>query len=200
MVSNFQRYKGILEYIDAANICINEKKLDIDFCIYGASYQDGSSIKDLILNMLGFRESLEQIIKDKIFRYQLIDKLTLQGYVFSPNEIYNNIDLLIFPSYLNAVGRPVFEAAFYRVPSIVAVKNAFSDTIVNNETGVCIDEKNPKAIAEAIEALYSDNKFLLSLGEKSYDLANTLYSSEKNANTFYALYKDLVEKDKNVQK
>lgn len=29
IVANFQRYKGIIEYLDAANICINEKKLEI---------------------------------------------------------------------------------------------------------------------------------------------------------------------------
>jgi len=200
IVSNFQRYKGILELIDAANICINHKKLDINFYIFGAEYNSTKSIKEKIFQLFGFREDMDVIIKNKLTKYNLGNRLKLKGYVHSPNDIYNHIDLLTFPSHLNAVGRPVFEAGFYKVPTIVAIHNEFNDAIINGLTGICIKEKNADALADAIARLYSNNNLLLSMGEESYKLANTLYNSKKNSFKIYALYTSLIDKDNHVQK
>jgi glycosyltransferase involved in cell wall biosynthesis len=188
IVSNFQRYKGILEFIDAANICVNKKGLDINFYIFGAEYNSTKSIKEQIFQLFGFREDMDTIIKEKLSKYSLGEHLQLKGYVHSPNNIYNHIDLLTFPSHLNAAGRPVFEAGFYKVPTIVAIQNEFDDTIVNNVTGICIKEKDANALANAIHKLYSDNNLLTSMGEKSYKLVNILYNSQKNTDKIYHLY------------
>ncbi len=202
IVANFLRYKGIVEYIDAANICINKKGLDIDFVVFGASYsyQNTKALKEVIFHFLGFRENLDEIIKNKLDKYKLTNNVKLEGYVYSSDEIYNNIDLLTFPSHLNAAGRPVFEAAFYNIPSIVAIENEFDDTIINNITGICIKEKDSDSLANAIEKLYYDNNLLLSMGEKSSQLANTLYNSEKNAKRIYELYKNLLYNKKKERK
>lgn len=198
IVSNFQRYKGIIEFIDAANICINEKSLDINFVIFGASYQDTKTLKQYILQIFGFREDLDTLIKEKISKYKLSGKLILKGYVHSSDEIYNNIDLLTFPSHLNAVGRPVFEAAFYGVPSIVAIRNEFDDAVINNITGICIKEKDVKALADSIEKLFYNKDLLLAMGKKSSELANELYNSNKNSVLVYNIYNNLMGKDKDV--
>lgn len=201
IVANFQRYKGVLEFIDAANICINEKKLDnIDFHIYGAEYNNVRSIKEQIFQYFGFRENMDFIVKEKLSNYALGKHLQLRGYVQHSDDIYNNIDLLTFPSYLNAVGRPVFEAGFYKVPSIIAIKDTFDDTIICNVTGICIKEKNALALADAIEKLYLDRTLLYSMGEESYKLANLLYNSKKNSLEIYDIYNKLIDKENYVQK
>lgn len=197
IVANFQRYKGILEYLDAANICINEKKLEIKFNIYGASYQNSKSLKDKLFQLLGFREDLNQMVKEKIYSNRLEKDIILKGFVYTTNEIYNNIDLHVFPSHLNAAGRPVFEAAFYKIPSIVAINNPFDDAIIHNQTGICIKEKDPISLAIAIEKLYKDRKLLEKMGEESYKLAHKYYNSKNNASKIYDLYK-LILKEKNV--
>lgn len=197
IVANFQRYKGIIEYLDAANICINEKKLEIKFNIYGASYQNSKSLKDKLFQLLGFREDLNQIVKEKIYSNRLEKEIILKGFVYTTNEIYNNIDLHVFPSHLNAAGRPVFEAAFYKIPSIVAIENPFDDAIIDGQTGVCIKEKDSMALANAIEKLYKDRKLLEKMGKESHKLAHKYYNSKNNALKIYELYK-LMLKDKNV--
>jgi len=199
IVANFQRYKGIIEFLDAANICINEKKLEIKFNIYGASYQNSKSLKDKLFQLLGFRENLNQIVKEKIYSNKLKHNITLKGFVYTTDEIYNNIDLHVFPSHLNAAGRPVFEAAFYKIPSIVAINNPFDDAIIDGQTGICIKDKDPIALANAIEKLYKNRDLLEKMGEESYKLAHKYYNSKNNASKIYDLYK-LILKDKNVQK
>jgi len=196
IVANFQRYKGTLEFIDAANICVNEKKLDINFNIYGGEYNHTKSMKERIFQIIGFREDMDTIVKDKLKKYALGDYLTLKGYIHQSDDIYNNIDLLTFPSHLNAVGRPVFEASFYSIPSIIAIKDKFDDTIIDNVTGICIKEKDPVALANAIEKLYFDRSLLSSMGSESYKLANTLYNSSKNSLEVYDIYNKLLKQGK----
>lgn len=189
IVANFQRYKGITEFIDAANICINEKKIDIKFIIFGASYQNTKTLKEKLFQLLGFREDLNQIVKDKILSNNITDKIILKGFVYTTDEIYNDIDLHVFPSHLNAAGRPVFEAAFYKVPSIVAINNPFDDAIIHNKTGICIKEKDSEELANSIITLYNNKILLKEMGEESYRLAHKYYNSKNNALKVYNLYK-----------
>lgn len=199
IVANFQRYKGIVEYIDAANICINERGLDVKFIIFGASYNNSFSLKERILQLFGFRENLDAVIKEKFDKYEFGDKMELKGYVHNADDIYNEIDLHVFPSHLNAAGRPVFEAGFYKVPSIVAIDNPFDDAIIHNQTGICIKEKDPIALANAIEKLYYDRELLAKMGDESYKLVHKYYNSKKNSLEIYNLYQQII-KEKNVQK
>jgi len=192
IVANFQRYKGILEFINAANICINEKNLNINFLVFGAEYNNIKSFKEKVFQYFGFRENLEKIIKDKLSKYSLGGHFKLMGYVHKSDDIYNNIDLLTFPSHLNAVGRPVFEAGFYKIPSIVAIREPFDDTIIDGVTGVCIEERSAIDLANAIEKLYDDRELLKKMGENAYKQAHTLFNSKNNSQEVYKIYEDLL--------
>ncbi len=192
IVANFQRYKGILEFIDATNICINDKGLDINFYVYGAEYNNTKSIKEKIFQYFGFREDMDSIVTTRLHEYALGDHFKLQGYVHHSNDIYNHIDLLTFPSHLNAVGRPVFEAAFYKVPSIIAIEDRFDDTVIDGVTGMCIKEKDAQSLADAVEKLYMDRDLLNSMSEASYKLAYKFFDSKKNSQQIYKIYKNLL--------
>ena len=191
IVSNFQRYKGILEFIDAANICLNRYKLDIDFVVYGASYSNSISFKDKLLDLFGFRENLQKIIEEKIKNYNFSSNFNLKGYVDNHNDIYNFIDILIFPSHLNAVGRPVFEASFYKIPSIVAVENPLDDTIIEDITGLTMNAKDSESLAQKIKYLYLNQNKIKIMGNNAFTLANKNFNSEKNSIKIYNIYKKI---------
>lgn len=193
IVSNFQRYKGILEFIDAANICINRYKLDINFVVYGASYNKNNlNIKDKLLEVLGFRENLEKKIENKIKKYNFGSNFELKGYVANHNSIYNFMDILVFPSHLNAVGRPVFEASFYKVPSIVAIRNPLKDTIIDGVTGLVIKEKNKEDLAEKILYFYSNPLKIESMGMSAFNSAHENFNSQKNSMKIYDIYQRII--------
>jgi len=195
IVSNFQRYKGILEFIDAANICINRHNLDINFVVYGASYNKNKrNIREKLLEFFGFRENIEKIIVDKIKKYNFGSTFELKGYVANHNDIYNFIDILLFPSHLNAVGRPVFEAAFYKIPSIVAIKNPLKDTIIDNLTGLVIKEKNKEDLAKKILYFYSNPKKIETMGLNSFKNAHENFNSQKNSMEIYKIYQEIIKK------
>lgn len=194
IVSNFQRYKGILEFIDAADICINKHKLNINFIVYGASYNKTQhNFKDKLLQLLGFRENLEEIIENKIKKYNFGSKFELKGYEGNHNNIYNYIDILLFPSHLNAVGRPVFEAAFYKVPSIVAIKNPLKDTISDGITGLVIREKDKIDLAKKIIFLYLNSNKKDEMGINAFKNAHKNFDSKKNAMKVYQIYEKIIK-------
>lgn len=196
IVANFQRYKGIIEFVDSANYCINILKLDMKFHIFGASYHSKDNIKSKVLEVFGFREKLDDLILKKIDMYKLKNSLILHGFKNNLNEIYNEIDILTFPSHLKAVGRPVFEAAFYNIPSIVAIEKPLDDTIIDMKTGICIKEKDFLSLSNAIDYFYKNRLSRANMGKNAYNLVNKLYNSEINAQKIFVLYQNIIYKKK----
>ena len=49
------------------------------------------------------------------------------------NKFYEQIDLICFPSRMNALGRPIIEAASNGIPSLVCLDKYFNDTIVDKK-------------------------------------------------------------------
>ena len=58
---------------------------------------------------------------------------------------------MTFISRVKAIGRPVLEASFFNVPSIVFLNEKKSDYIIDNSTGYIIKEDN---LNEVVEKLY----------------------------------------------
>ena len=46
------------------------------------------------------------------------------GHLNNIQLFYQKIDVICFPSYLNALGRQILEAGLYKIPSIVCLKNS----------------------------------------------------------------------------
>ena len=124
--------------------------------------------------------------------HSLQNHIVVTGFVDDVQSIYADLDVLCFPSHLNAAGRPVFEAAFYGVPSIVAVKDPPPDTIVDGETGICIDKPDGRLIANAIERLFKNREELEFLGNNAKMLAHQNFDIKKNADALLQVYRNAI--------
>jgi glycosyltransferase involved in cell wall biosynthesis len=112
----------------------------------------------------------------------------LLGFVEDVKSIYRAIDVLCFPSHLDAAGRPVFEAAWFGVPSVVAVREPLADTIGDGVSGVCIRESDPQALCEAIARLHDRPRERAKLGAGARQLAETYFDQERNALQILGIY------------
>ena len=117
--------------------------------------------------------------------------MKLLGFVDDVHKMYSQIDVLCFPSHLNAAGRPVFEAALYGVPSIVAVDKPMPDAIVDGVTGLAIEKSEPALIANAIQRLVEDRELREKLGKQSRQWALENFDIEKSACHLYKIYAQL---------
>lgn len=190
MVGNLLKFKGVFEFIKAAKICI-DKRMKINFYLVGDNAEKKDGFKDSLFKRLGFSHYINSDVKNFVLKNNLNERIHFLKFTTDVHRVYKNIDIICFPSYLNAVGRPVLEAAFFKVPSIVAVNDPIDDTIINGETGICIESKNPQALTGAIEYFYSNPDEIKRMGESAYQLAIKNFDIQKNAEKVLAIYEKL---------
>ena len=187
MVGSPLAFKGVWEFVEAARLC-RERNLAVEFLVVGVgSRQSGGPIRGL-LRAAGFMHDAGEELRRHIEKYGLKDSVHLIAFTPDIDQVYRNIDVLCFPSHLNAVGRPVIEAAFWSVPSIVAMRDPQPDTMVHCETGLCIEPGDPRAIADAI-SFFCRNPFETArMGEAARRLALQNFDSGKNAARVLDIY------------
>lgn len=183
--------KGIYELVEAMRI-LKDRGVAIECIVAGENARDVRGIRAWVLRKLGFarnvRGDLEQMIRD----YGLQKHVRLLGFVKDVRTIYPTLDILCFPSHLDAAGRPVFEAAFYSIPSVVAVKDPFPDAVLHEQTGLAISKPDPELIANALQRLAQDETLRLTLGRQARNWAVNNFSIENSADAMLSVYQRLV--------
>ncbi len=191
MIGNVLPFKGSYEFIEAAKLC-KERGLDVDFIIVGGQSRVLKGVSGFLLKKSGFSKDVMTDIRRYVHEHDLEDHVRIFPPTPNIKQYYENIDILCFPSYLNAVGRPVFEAAFSKVPSIVAISDPMADTIVDRHTGYCIAPKSSSAIADAIEYFCLHPGEIRRMGEAAYQLAMRNFDIKKNAVHVVEIYKEVL--------
>lgn len=186
IVGSLIRLKGLYEFIESCKILIDQG-LNIKFHIAGTNSRKKGMITNLY-KRFGLYDDVEGDLKTFVIENRLEDNVIFHGLVKDISVFYQNMDVVCFPSYYNAPGRPVFEAAYYGIPSIVAVDRPTKDTIIHNETGLVIEKPCPKLLSEQIEKLYVDRTLLSKLGKGARQLAEEHYSLERNAARVFEIY------------
>jgi glycosyltransferase involved in cell wall biosynthesis len=183
--------KGIYELVEAMRILKN-RGVAIECIIAGENARNLRGIPAWGLRKLGFARDVRGDLEQMISEYGLEKHVRLIGFVKDVRTLYPTLDILCFPSHLDAAGRPVFEAALYSIPSVVAVQAPFPDAVLHEQTGLAISRSDPELIANALQLLAQDETLRLSLGRKARNWAVSNFSIEKSADTMLAVYQRLV--------
>jgi len=191
MIGNLMPMKGVREFIEAARLC-RDKGLNIDFILVGDNVRRLSGIRGWLLKQFGFARDVKADVEAFVQKHALDEHVHLIGFMANIKDVYDRIDVLCFPSHLNAAGRPVFEAAFSSVPSIVAIEEPRADTIVDHETGICIKPGDPRMLADAIEYFYARPDECERMGKRAHELALRNFDVRINAAHVLELYRQLV--------
>jgi glycosyltransferase involved in cell wall biosynthesis len=190
MVGMLIAAKGVYEFVAAAKLC-RERGLDVEFLLAGENVRELKGPRRWILGALNIARDVRGELQQMIDELQLHDCVRLLGFVRDVQSLYASIDLLCFPSHLDAAGRPVFEAAFHGVPSLVAATNPEPDTIVHEQTGLCIAARDPQAIADAVERLIRAPEELARMGAAARRLALENFDMQRNAEHVLGVYREL---------
>lgn len=194
-VGNLLRVKGLFELIESAHL-LNKEGLDIEYLIVGDDAHKRGSLFNWLLKNLGLSQDIKKEIFAMISQYGLTDRFHFSGFTADIQSAYSVMDVLCFPSHYDAPGRPVFEAAFVGVPSIVAVREPHPDTLINGETGLAILPKDFIGLAAAIRSLATNRNWCQCLGQSARDLARQNFDVKNNAKLLLELYRSCVEGSK----
>lgn len=182
--------KGVYELVEAMRI-LKDRQVRIECWIAGENARDLSGLKAWVLRKLGFAHDVRKDLECFIVKHDLQSNVHLLGFVDDVRLLYPQLDILCFPSHLDAAGRPVFEAAFYSIPSVVAVANPVPDAILHEVTGLAIPRSDPELLADALHRLAQDSEFRLALGRRARRWAEDNFAIEVNARLMYRIYQDV---------
>jgi glycosyltransferase involved in cell wall biosynthesis len=191
MVGNLLRVKGCLEFAKAAAVC-RARGLDVHFSYVGQSPRPARGLRHLASKLLGVAQEVEAEIRAFVAREGLEDRVHFLPFSLDLAAVYGGLDVVCFPSHLDAPGRPIFEAAFYGVPAIAAISEPKPDTFLPGETGLIVPAADPSALADAIELLYRDPARRLRMGAAARALAQVGFDARTNARQVLQLYRDVL--------
>ena len=182
VVGNFTNSKGIETIFEAAKMLRKEKF--IKFIIVGP-IPNKMGIFDKFLNLTGLRVSYFQSIMEQS---KNLDNINFVGFRENLDNFYKKIQVTAFPSYLNAAGRPVLEAATNGIPSIIALdKNIKNDLVHNNINGLYCKKKNTGDFVNKILKIYLDKELYRKLSIACVRISAKKFNINKNGKKFRQL-------------
>lgn len=190
-VGNLFRTKGIVELLQAAHL-IKQAGGDVQFLIVGGATAATKGPKALALRAVGLANNVGDDVRRMIVELGLEQDFVMLGPTADIQRVYPHMNVLAFPSHLDACGRPVFEAAFFGVPSIVAVGRPTADTLVHGETGLAIPTPDPQLIADAVLTLERNRAEAQRMGRNAKALAERNFLPATNSRRLLELYRKFV--------
>lgn len=187
-VGNLLRVKGIDELIAAAHLVCG-RGIDVEYIIVGDDAKSSRGLRAWILRLLGLQQDRRAQVETEIARLALDDRVHMVGFTAAIARAYKHMDALCFPSHYDAPGRPIFEAAFFGVPSIVAVRVPRADTLVDGVTGLAFPPGSAPQLADAIERLARDRPAARAMGAAARAMAEGNFSATNNAAQLLTLYR-----------
>lgn len=138
------------------------------------AFQHIKNAKLLMVGMIDDADSLNQ----ELYESSLHDETIIYtGNVDDVEKYYAAIDVLVLPSYREGFGNVVIEAGAMGTPAIVTNIPGPVDTIVQNETGLMVEEKNVKSLEGAMQRIFSlDYK---AMGQKANEYIVRSFDSER---------------------
>ncbi len=179
-VGNLHRFKGLRELFEAARI-VKAEGHDVQFLIVGGTTAVDKGLKWWLLNKLGLAQNMQAEMHLAVAEAGLEEDFKLLGPTADIQRVYERMDVLAFPSYHDAPGRPVFESAFYGVPSIVAVADPKPDTVRDGETAIAVAAPEARKLADAIIHFARNRDEVRRMGENARALAHQNFRPEVNA-------------------
>ena len=102
------------------------------------------------------------------------------------------VTFLPYPNHINAQPNKIFEYMASGLPVIGSHFDLWKAIIENNQCGICVDPKNPEAIADAIRYIQENPKEAMEMGERGRKQVLEVYNWGAEEAKLIALYTDIL--------
>lgn len=183
-VGNFIERKGIYQAITIF------KKLDKKYkakliCV------GKTNNKNRLLNFFKFEKDFNHFVKKNLInRYANIKILPMK---LNLKDFYSKIDVILFPGFMNAVGRPVIEAALVKKPSIIAMQNYNNDTAMKKNC-LIFTPGDLISFEEKVLYLIKNKSLIKKMGISAFRNAKKNFDINLNSKKFYNIIWGKIDK------
>ena len=161
MIARLVAEKGVLDYIEAANI-LKGDRCPAHFRLLGA-FDDHPDAVD--------RETIQAAVDSGIVEYC--------GTTTDVRPYLQDADVFVLPSYREGTPRSSLEALAMAKPIITTDSPGCRETVIHDSNGYLIPVRDPVAIADAMRKLIGNIDKIRTMGARSRKLAVELYDVDK---------------------
>lgn len=136
-----------------------------------------------------------QMMKDYADERGYGTQIRFIGPVKHLHECIGNYQIGLMCSRAEGFGRVTAEYMHGRLGVIASDSGANPELIENGVTGLLFKSGDPKSLADCVIRLYTDREQLIRLSKAAQNKAKMLYTQQKNADTIYHLYEQLLIKN-----
>jgi glycosyltransferase involved in cell wall biosynthesis len=108
-----------------------------------------------------------------------VARLRFSGITDTPEQVLAAADVICLPSYREAFGMVILEAAATGIPSVASRIYGISDAVVEGETGLLHEPLNPQDLASQMKKLAENPGLRRALGEAAYLRVHREFRSER---------------------
>lgn len=134
------------------------------------------------------KNELERLAKDLNLRERII----FLGARKNIPEILSGIDIFSFPSLWEGLGLAVLEAAAAGKPIVASRVGGIPEIISDGETGILVEPKNVKSLADGLERVLLGKIDAKEMGERAREMVKEKFGVEKMVEEYDKLYKELL--------
>ena len=180
-LSNLCENKGIITLIKALSQLSKEAKNKLRFQIAG----------DWLANEDETRKLFYQLIKDN----DLSEKISILGGLYSSkkkNLFYQNCDIFIFPTNMDAFPLVILEAMLNGCAVISTYEGAIPELVIDGETGFLLEKNDHEKLAEKIFELINSPEKIVNFGNNGRNRIIKYFTLDHNVNGLKNIFNDLL--------
>ena len=193
-VASVAHHKGIWDLVEAAERVVAVASRPVKFMIVGAGkpshrYPTGWRVR--LQNRLGFYvdglQELNAVLKSK----GLTQHFILTGERTDTPDLIATMDIVTFPSRLNAIGRIAIEAGALGKPVIATDQEGRTGLIRNGQTGLLVPPEDPERLASALLHLIEHPDEARRLGQNAREHAQRNFDATYHTQRVMQIYASL---------
>jgi glycosyltransferase involved in cell wall biosynthesis len=137
-------------------------------------------------------EGLERpVIEEAVRRAGLEQHVSLVGHIKDVRPYYRAADLMVISSLREGSPNALLEAMAAGVPVVSTAVGGIPEIVSHGETALLVPPRDPVALANAIQQLFSDPALAEMMAGRARELIDTHYSPFSRAQTLVSLYQRL---------
>jgi glycosyltransferase involved in cell wall biosynthesis len=144
---------------------------------------------------IGRDDGIGDELKDYAKSLSIADNITWLGERTDVEELLAASDGFILPSHQEGFSNALLEAMAASLPVITTAVGGNSDAVVNNETGLLVPPRDPRALAAALSRLAKDPDLRRRLAEAGRRRVEQRFSLQACVDRYERLYRAMGEAD-----
>lgn len=140
------------------------------------------------------REELERLTQ----QLGLSENIIFTGFRRDIPEITAIFDIAVLASYYEGMGRVLLEAMVLAKPVVATKVGGIVDVVEDGKTGFLVPPKNPKALAEAMIRLLSDERLRKIMGKEARKRIDTRFSVQAMVSKIEEVYQELIKRKEGI--